>query len=221
MNGFRLALSASRSVSPVVFLLLLGACSSAPRTTPRLSDLIGKRVALIEIEGEATQRSMIEVALVNNLQREGSFELISKEELQQAKTAPDVDTSDDQALGRKLKADYVLRIRALNFDASERQGYDRVKMEDSQLAAERGESARMTQRLVKVKSLTGTVALKIRFTPVAGAGQEPASREATQTVTDTVRATEEKGAIRLPEKMSFLSRLTQRALDEFFKQYEN
>ena len=221
-------MSSFRFIQPSLLITLaafgagvMNGCSSAPRTTPRLSELVGKRVALIEVEAEPTQRSMIEVALVNNLQREGSFELISKEEIQQAKTAPNVDTSDPQSIGRKLKADYVLRIQGLTFDAQERQGYDRVEFEDSQLAEERGESARMSQRLVKVKSLTGTVALKIRFTPVGATGTAAGSREATQTVTDTVRASEEKGAIRLPEKMSFLSKLTQRALDEFFKQYEN
>lgn len=46
----------------------------------------GKKVALVAIEGEATEIKIIEVALVNQLMAHGSFFLISKEDLTKAWT---------------------------------------------------------------------------------------------------------------------------------------
>ena len=206
-------------------LLLATACSSGPkRTTPRLADLEGKRIALVEIQAEPTQRSMIEVGLINQLQKEGTFELISKEEIAQARSAPDLDPMDKAALGRRVRADYLLEIQGLTFDAIERSGRDRITVEDSQLAEERGEAERLTTRLVKVKSLTGKVVLKLRFTELPkpeapSKASEP--REALATREEVVTASEEKSAIHLPPKVRFLERLTQEALSDFFKKYRD
>jgi hypothetical protein len=202
-----------------------GCSSRPPRTTPKLSELEGKRIALVEVGAEPTQRAMIEVALVNQLQSEGTFELIAKEEIQKAKAAPDVDTTDLQALGRSVGADYLLQIEVLALEATERSGVDRITVEDSQLAEEQGEDARQTTRLVKVKSLTGKVSLKIRFTPVRplGAPATPLTepREAVATQEDRVTAREEKTAIRLPGRIRFLETLIQKAFSDFFKQYKD
>jgi hypothetical protein len=201
----------------VIASILVGACASSKlRTTPELSKLAGKRVALVQIDAEETSRKTIEVALVNQLIKNGTFELISREEVETAKAAFNQWPDDFKGLGSKLGADYVLSAKVLAFNADVHEGYDRIVEDDSLMAKERGEKARKTERLVKVKSLDGLVTVRLNFTNL----KDGDVREADATAQDSVRKTSEKEAIHLPPKMSFLQNLAGKAFAQFFEQYQ-
>ena len=208
------------------------ACSHAEKkTTPELSSLLGKKIALVEIEGEAKPRAMIEVALVNQLSKTGSFFLIPKEEIQKIRTLPDVDSTQWKTIAKKAGADYALRIRVLEFKAETREGYSKDRVEDSQFAAERGENEKQVERVYKVRSLTGRVKYELEFTPVSdqvlgasGHSENPAPtydvRRATIGAEDTEVAEAKTRSIHLSPPLRFLERLTNLAFERFFKDYQ-
>ena len=175
----------------------------------------GKKVALIEVEGEATARNVVEVALVNQLLRHGSFQLVTKEAVQAARLAPEQKPDDWQGIARRAGADYALRARVLEFDGDTRTGIKKVVVEDSQMAAERGEKERMTERLVKAKSLTAKVRVQLEFANLAK--KDP--RIAVAEHEETVEADEEHEAIHLPPKLRFLEKVANDAFGNFFEKY--
>src|SRR4051812_36998742 len=94
----------------------LAACSTAKKKTlPALSDLQGKKIALVSIEGEATAKKVVEVALINQLIQRGTFILISKQDVETARTAPNQSPTDWQGLAKRVGADYALQAEILQF----------------------------------------------------------------------------------------------------------
>src|SRR6185437_10737413 len=138
----------------------LSGCSHASKkTVPELSQMLGKKVALVQVVGEETQRSIVEVALINQLTRNGTFIIIPKEDVEAARVQFQQDPSDWKGIAKRAGADYALKARVLEFDAKTDTGYSYEKVDDSILAQVTGEGE--TQRLYKVKSLTGTVKVEL------------------------------------------------------------
>ncbi len=206
-------------------LLVASSCASKPkRTTPKLSELEGKKVALIEVESETTQRKMIEVSLVNQLVRDGTFELVSKQDVEKARTLPDVSPTDWKEMARRAGADLALRAKVVEFKAEDHEGWTRIEREDSVLAAELGESARKHKQLVRAKSIEGSVKVELSFTDLRKEGSREGSgetRSALAEASETVSADQSEGPIQLPLKMRFLEKLTNRAFAEFFEKYRD
>lgn len=155
-------------------------------------------MALVGIEGEPTAARTVEVALVNELVKSGAFELVNKREAR----------ADDHG-----GAEYLLRIQVLEFSATEQTGYDEVEVEDSQLKEETGDGK--TKRILKAKSMKGTVRCRFDFTTVATNEVRTATTESSETLV----ANEEKAAIHLPPKLRFLEGLAQKTLHRFFEEY--
>jgi hypothetical protein len=209
-----------------VLLALIGvswtSCSSGPkRTTPELSKLEGKKVALVEVEAEPTARRIVEVALVNQLVKDGTFILVSKQDVDAARTQPKTDLLNPIDIARAAGADFALLARVLEFDATTREGYSKEVVEDSQLAEERGEKERMTERLYKVKSLTGKVRVEMTFLPAAADADLSDRRTAVAEADQVVTAEAKTSAARLPPKMRFLEELTNQAFAKFFETYRD
>jgi hypothetical protein len=205
-------------VATTASLLVLGACSHAPKKTPELSKLEGKKVALVDIDGEPTSRQVAEVALVNQLTSRGTFILIPKKEIEEAKTRVGVDTSKWTEVARAAGADVALRIKVLQFDANETEGYSSETIEDSQLKAETGNGK--TQRLYKVKALDGKVRYQIDFAIFDS--RKPAEtdvRTAIAEKSDRVTADARTGAAHLPPRLGFLEKLSNDAFRAFFDRY--
>ncbi len=204
----------------VASVALAGAtgCSSAKKKTPELSRLEGKKVALISIDGEKTSRSIVEVALVNQLMKRGSFELVGKREVDAARGAASQDTTDWIGVARKAGADYALKANVLQFDAVENEGYSSEKVEDSQMAAERGEDHRMVDRLYKVKSLDGKVRVQLDFAKTDE--KDPDLRSGVAEAEQKVTAEGKTGGIHLPPRLRFLETIANEAFQAFFEKYE-
>jgi hypothetical protein len=204
--------------SGVVFCLLLAGCSGKKvRTTPELSRLAGKKVALVEVDGEETARNIVEVALVNQLVRTGYFELVSKQDIEAARVALDVDSSHPLAVARKSGADYALEAKVLAFDAVEKQGYSEEKVQDSQLEQETGNGE--TTRVYKVKRLDGHVAVELDFTDVRASGKGE-TRSAVAEKSEQVSADSRTEAAHLPPRLRFLEKLSNDAFHDFFEKYK-
>lgn len=196
-------------------------CSSTPKKTPELSKMEGKKVALIEIEGESTSRSIVEVALVNQLLQHGSFVLVSKQDVEAARRAPEQDPRDWKGIAKRAGADYALRGKILEFDADTREGYSSEEVEDSQLAEERGEDAAKTERLFKVKSVTGKVRVELEFADL-NSPKDPKDNDTRIGIAesqDQVVQEERKLAARMPPKLRFLEKIANEAFRKFFEIY--
>jgi hypothetical protein len=192
------------------------ACSSAPKRAPELGKLAGRKVALVEVEGEPTARRVVEVALVNQLLRRGTFELLSRQDVENARTEAGQDPTDWRGIARRAGADWALRAEVVRFSAEEHQGYSSQQVEDGQLAAERGEADRRTERVFKVRSLEGDVGIGLTFAELKTGELRQAVAEARdRAVSDETGA----GAPRLPPRLRFLERLTEEAFRRFFDQY--
>lgn len=201
-----------------VFAIGLAGCSSArKKTVPELSRMEGRKVALVSLEGEPTSRSIVEVALVNRLIERGSFVVVSKQDVEKARTAPDLNPTDWKNLARRAGAEIALRARVAEFDATEREGYSTVEENDSQLAAELGRPASevKTTRAYKVRSLHGRVRVDLEFTDLTTDDTRTAPAEAE----DTIAAESKDTAGHLPPKLRFLERLSNEAFKRFFAQY--
>jgi hypothetical protein len=214
----RLAQVLAASLALVTTSFCLGGCSHAKKKIPELSELEGKKVALIEVDGEATARSITEVALINQLMKHGSFDIVSKQDVDAARTAPEQDPTDWRGIGRRAGADYALKAKILEFTSEEHEGYSSEEVEDSQLAAEMGESARKTQHLYKVKSLTGKVRVQLDFarTDVKDADLRSGVAESE----DKVTAEAKTEAAHLPPRLRFLEKIENEAFRKFFEQYK-
>ena len=194
-----------------------GCSTGAKKTTPELSKLEGKKVALVEIDAEPTARSVVEVALINQLVSRGSFILVSKGEIEAARKAPDISPTDLKGIARKAGADYALTARVLQFDADNRESYSAVEEEDSQLEAERGDGK--TERIVKQKSLAGIVRVQLQFSGVSKEA-DPEPRTGIAEAEKEIVEDSKTGAIHLPPKMRFLESLANEAFRKFFDQYQ-
>jgi hypothetical protein len=202
----------------VVLSLLLTGCSGKKiRTTPELSKLEGKKVALVEVEGESTARNIVEVALVNQLVRTGYFELVSKQDIQSARAAVDTDSSNPLAVARKAGADYALLAKVLSFDAHESKGYSEEKVHDTQLEQETGSGE--TTRVYTVKRLDGRVAVELNFTDVQPSGNGEV-RSAVAEKSEQVTAEAKTEAAHLPPRLRFLEKLSNEAFRDFFEKYK-
>ncbi|MCM2323728.1 MAG: hypothetical protein NDJ90_10755 [Oligoflexia bacterium] len=204
-------------VSLLVMLWISGlaGCASTPRKTPELSSMVGKKVALVELDGEASSRSIIEVSLVNQLRQRGTFLLLPKQDIEAVRGQPDLNPTDWKELARRAGAEYALRAKVLQFDADTREGYNEEEIEDSQLEAERGDGR--TKRLFKVKSLTGQVRIELEFTELTTSDTRVGIAEAH----DEVRAEARASAAHLPPKLRFLEKLANEAFRAFFDRYQD
>jgi hypothetical protein len=196
----------------------LSSCSTAPkRTTPELSKLEGRKIALVEVIGEASARRIVEVALINQLMKRGTFELVSKQDVDAARAKPDTEPQDWKAIAREAGAEVAMRLRVLDFDATTREGYSTVEVEDSQLEKERGAEGRKSKRLFKVKSLTGKVRVEVEMAEVAGSAQDV--RKAVAENEESVTEESLKTVAHLPPKLRFLEKISNEAFRDFFDRY--
>jgi hypothetical protein len=193
---------------------LVSACSTAKRKTPELSDLVGKSVALVDIEGEPTERAVVEVALVNQLVKHGSFILINKRDVEAAKAAHDSDTTKWLEIAKKSGGEVALKAHVLEFEGDTQEGYSKEVINDSQLEAERGDGR--DERVFKVKALRGKVRVELTFHRLDNGDERAGIAEATGEVIEESRVK----AARLPPKMRFLEKLANQAFAEFFEKYQ-
>jgi hypothetical protein len=198
-------------------LVLLAACSSAKKNAsekPELSELQGKKVAFLSVEGEATARKIVEVALINQLVQRGTFILISKQEVDAAQKAPDQDPMDWRGIATRAGADYALQAQVLQFEAPIQEGYSTREVQDSQLAEEMGTDGK-TQQVFKAKSLNGHVRIQLTFTRLIDGETKTAVAEAEE----KIEANSQSSSIRLPPQLRFLEDLSNKAFRKFFDQY--
>lgn len=199
-----------------VALLAISCATSKKILTPRLSKLEGKKVALIDIEGETTAKSVVEVALVNQLLQKGSFTLIGKKEVEAARLAPDQNPLDFKTIAKRVGADYALLAKVLEFSAEEKEGYSAEEVEDSQLAAERGKAEGKTHRLFKVKALHGKIRVELKFIALSDGDIRTGVAESDEQLLQDQR----KEAIHLPPKLRFLEKTANIAFKNFFEKYQ-
>ena len=195
---------------------LLG-CSHGRVKEPELSEMKGRKVALIEIDGEATAKKIIEVALINQLVERGTFILISKQEVDTARTAASQDPSDWQGIAKRAGAEYALRAKVLEFEGNTRTGYSSEVVDDPQMAEDRGNGDGKTERYYKVKSLTGNVKVQLDF-----ANLDPKNADIRSGIAESQEvATEEakNSAAHLPPKLRFLEKIANDAFKKFFEKY--
>ena len=190
-----------------------GACSHGRKSTPVLSDMIGKKVALVEVVGEDTARQATEVALINQLTARGTFILISKEDVEAARVQFQQDPSDWKGIAKRAGADYALKARVLEFKSDVNTGYSHQTVQDSQMEAETGNAK--VDELYKVKALTGSVKVELSFSNLANDD----TRVAVAEKEGRAEADERKGAAHLPPRLSFLTGLLEQAFRQFFDQY--
>lgn len=202
--------------SSLALTALTGCSGKKAKTTPELSRLVGKKVALIGVEGEATSRSVVEVALINQLVRTGTFEIVSKQEVDAARNAPDVDPTDWKTVSRRAGADYALQAKVLAFSAETKKGYSEEAIEDSQLEEETGNGK--TTRMIKVERMDGHVSVELQFTDVSEKGSGE-TRSGIAERSDSVTAEGKTGAVHLPPKLRFLEKIANEAFHQFFEKY--
>ena len=193
-------------------ILNSGCATSKTIRSPVLSDVNGKKVALLSIEGESTASHIVEVSLVNQLLERGSFILASKNEIELIRSSPEQDPLDWKGIAKKAGADYALEAKILKFEAFTKEGYSTQDIIDSQLAEEQGTEGKTTQ-VFKVKALEGKVEVQLVFRPVSPG--EPISGIAQ--AQEKVEANASTTGIHLPPRLRFLEKLTNRAFQKFFE----
>lgn len=208
--------SNARSLTLILPLLAVagGACSSASKkTAPELAQMVGKKVALVDVQGEKTARQAVEVALINQLTQRGTFIILPKQEVEAARVQFQQDPSNWKGVAQRAGADFALKARVLEFKSDEHVGYSKETINDSQMEAETGEGK--TERLYKVKSLTGSVRVELQFADVAtGDTRVGVSEKQGEAVAD-----ERNGAAHLPPRLGFLTGLLEKAFHDFFDRY--
>jgi hypothetical protein len=188
-------------------------CSHAKLTTPELSRMEGKKVALVEMDGEDTAKRIVEVALINQLVQRGTFLIVSKEDVEKARVAVDTNPADWQGIGKRAGAEYAIRAKVLEFAADEREGYSEEKVKDSQMEAETGEAE--TENVYKVKSLEGRVRVQMDFASLT----EKDLRSGVAEAQDKVVSEQKTSRAELPPRLRFLETLSNRAFKNFFDKY--
>jgi hypothetical protein len=196
-------------------VIVVSGCASGPKKPVlKLSEFEGKKVALVEIDGESTARSVVEVALVNQLVKRGSFILISKKEIEDARTAPDQNPADWEGIAQRAHADVALRAIVQKFQAETTDSSTRETVIDSQYAQEQGNDGKM-ERVVPVKTLSGEVQVELQWTSLAQNQTVSGIAEAKNSIEEKARTS----AIHLPPRLRFLETLTQEAFSKFFDRY--
>lgn len=206
----------SKTVLQSLFIFSLAAfaaCSHAPKKTPELSKMEGRKVALVDVDGPETSKTIVETALINQLVQHGSFILVSKHEVEAARIKPGLNSADYHAVAQEAGADFALRAKVLRFDATSHEGYSDEEVEDSQMKEETGEAK--TKRLYKVKSLTGDVAIQLEFTDLKTSDIRIGVAEDHDEVTSEGRTS----AAHLPPRMRFLENMANEAFRKFFDRY--
>lgn len=194
-------------------LVWASGCASVKKKEPELDELVGKKVALIDVDGEETARKVVEVALVNQLIQNGTFILVPKAEILRARDAADLKPTDWQELTRRVGADYALRAKVLEFDTQVSEGHNTESVYDSQLEAETGNGK--MQRVFRAKVLEGKVRVELSFVRIFDGDTRTAIAEAQ----DRIMKEAKTEAIHLPPPLRFLEDLANRAFKEFFERY--
>ncbi len=196
-------------------LITLAACSSVPKKPVlKLSELEGKKVALVDVEGELTARSVVEVALVNQLVKRGTFFLVPKKDVEAAKSAPQQDPTDWQGVAKRSQADVALRAFVKTFRAETQDTYSKEVVLDSQYAEEQGNDGKM-ERVIPVKTLNGEVRVELEWTQLANNETVSGTAEARKSIQGQAKDT----AIHLPPRLRFLEDLSNEAFSLFFDHY--
>jgi len=172
--------------------------------------VVGKKVALMEIEGESFQRSSIEVALVNQLKKNGTFILLNKRDIEEVRSRAEFKADDWKKIAKSAGADFALRVRVLKFETEIREGYSKDKIEDPLLAKETGKDEQ--ERLYKVKSIEGEVRFEIQWHDLNTDKAEYGVTESRKVVSNDNR----NGAIRLPARLIYLEMLSNEAFAKYF-----
>jgi hypothetical protein len=181
--------------------------------TPAPSEIVGKKVALLEIEGEESAKKIIEVALINQLVQKGAFVLIAKSEIEQARHQPNQNPLDWLGLAKRVGADIALKIHVQDFQANTHESYSTRDVYDSQIAAEQGTDGK-TQQVFKVKSMDAHVRFALTFTPVLG--DSPKTYIADKQ--EHLEASAQDTSIHLPPTLRLLEKLSNDALTNVFNE---
>ncbi len=200
----------------VVFFATLSSCATSKKVEPELSAYKGRKVALIEVEGESTSRKVVEVALINQLVKRGSFVLVNKKDVEAARVDVKVDARNDAQVATHAGAEIALRAKVIEFDGEVHEGHSTERVYDEQLAAERGEKEGTTDRLYKVKRLDGKVKVELTFIDLKNSDTRVGIAEAVE----STEGDERKGAIHLPPVLRFLEKVANTAFQNFFEKYE-
>jgi hypothetical protein len=145
--------------------------------------------------------------------KRGTFILVSKEDVDAARTAPSQDPTDYKGIALRSGADYALEAKVEEFSAKTTSGYSAVDENDSQLEAETGSGK--SQRLYKVRQMVGRVAVKLTFVDTHTGEVRSAVAEADGTAT----AENKEQAEYLPPKLRFLEGISNDAFQKFFEKY--
>jgi hypothetical protein len=148
--------------------------------------------------------------------KRGTFELVSKQDVEAARAAPEQDPMDWMGIAKRAGADYALRAKVLELAADVHEGYSSEIIDDSQMAAERGEEERKTEHLYKVKSLEGKMKVELQFANVATREIKTGIAEGTDKAVSEARTE----AAHLPPKLRFLEKIANDAFQKFFDQYQ-
>lgn len=198
----------------LVFAAFLTSCAGTKKNQPELSAMEGRKVALISVDAEPTMRRMVEVALVNQLVKLGTFVLIPKSDVDKARALHHIDPRNEKKIGEAVDADYTMTVRVLELRADELKGYSQETIQDSQLAEERGDDGK-TERVYPVKALDGKVQIEVTFLEIKNGDLRKGLAEASR----RVEKEGNKEAIHLPPRMRFLEELTGEAFHQFFERY--
>ncbi|GEM_PF-1623947 len=198
------------AVVPLLFMVISACSGKKPANKLYSEDLVGKTVAIAQIDAAKESRAHVEVAIINEVIDQGRFEVLDRTTVLDAlSTYPD--RSDWKRLGDFLKSDFILGVKVVDFTVKERQGYDTIEEDDSLLTEESGSSKTVRgKRHVKVKGNAGKVRLKLTFFDVA---QDKVLHEGFGEASETVNSRDN------PEggKMALLERLTAMAVRNFFE----
>ena len=202
----------------LITIVSSGCSTGRVGTDPEISKLQGKKVALVELDGEPNARAIVEVALVNQLVKRGSFILISEKDVMKSRAAPDQDPTDWKAIAKNAGAEYALRGNILEFSAEQSESYSAVEEPDSQLEAETGKQK--AERIVKIKTLEGAVRVQLEFADLErNPDQSPLVQTGVAEHNEKITTDPVKKGPELPPRLRFLENLTNEAFRKFFERY--